>query len=255
MSAVSDSNLNSNSNSTSYSELAPRLVDSQQWTELPVDFLNKVRDVFSHQFEFESLKGSFFVSGRIFPKELLVRIGYLENGRLRQINFEASLDLKTDAPGQVLSKTEFESNSEDEFDVDLDSEDCEETDLDFVKASESATVSENDSSTMDQLYVCIDALGSLMEEYFQLEEGEDIDVPINWRGYEIEGQMIYLRHSTINTQLEAEADRILGLSEKQLFHETAASEDALKLAEIDSELALEVQKAIRKGLYNPVSQD
>lgn len=204
---------------------SPRLVTSRQWTELPEVFLSKVSHVFRNQFKFEITKGEFLVDGRIYPEELIVRIGYLENGRLKQINFEASMDIHP------------ASKSANHLDLGADTKSDEDTEI------------EAESKIMDLLYACIDALGSLLEEYFQLGDEEDLDVPNQWRAYEIEGQTIYLQHSTINTKLEAEADRLLGIEEKQLFHEESVSEDALKNAEIDAELAFEIQKMIRSGNY------
>jgi hypothetical protein len=194
----------------------PRLASSRQWADLPSDFISKVQEVFAQQFELESLKGEFFVEGRIFPAEIIVRLGYLENGRLKQINFEASMDLP---------------NAE-------------------VNADKLADRSDNnsvESKTMSLLYVCIDAVGSLVEEYFDLAEDEEIDVPLSWRPYDFEGEIVYLKHSTYNSRLEEESDKLLGLSDKNLFNEDLASEDALQRAEVDSELALAVQREIRLG--------
>jgi hypothetical protein len=186
--------------------LLPRLVSSRHWTDLPADFRKKVEQVFAEQFEYESTKGEFLVDGRIYNEEIILRIGYLEKGRLRQINFEASIDIPK------------------------------------AKKEDDSTI-----KTMDLLYTCIDALGSLMEDYFDLDEEEELDVPLHWRPYEFEDQTVYLQHSTVNTTLEAEADRLLGVGNAQLFNEDLGDEDALAKAEIDPELAFMVQKAIREG--------
>lgn len=201
--------------STNPDSLTPRLVTSRHWTDLPADFRKKVEEVFAEQFDLEAQQGEFLVDGRIYNEEMLVRIGYLEHGRLRQINFEASID---------LPKRKAKDQDEEEG-----------------KASES------ESKIMESLYICIDALGSLMEEYFELGEDEELDIPLHWRPFEFEEETIYLQHSTVNTRLEDEADRILGVGDRRLFNEETEDEDALNKADVDSELALAVQKAIREG--------
>ncbi len=187
--------------------LLPRLATSTKSTLVPPEFLAKVIGVFEKQFEVE---GEFIADGAIFPQELVLRVGYLEPGRLKQINFEASMD---------VTKS-----------VSTDGAD----------------------STMDRLFTLIDVLGSLMEEYFHADRDETtMDVPLYWKQYEFEGETVYLQHSTVNTRLEEEADRILGLIADGLVKEAKASEDALANAEIDSELAFDVQKEIRAGRYKP----
>ena len=203
----------------------PRHITSRQWTALPTDFVAKVEEVFARQFELESMNGEFFVEGRIFPEEIIVRVGYLEKGRIKQINFEASIDLPKSA-----------ANTGESADL---------SDQPVPGSSDSSDTSE--SKTMALLYVCIDALGSLMEEYLDLGEDEEIDVPLTWQPYDFEGETVYLKHSTLNSRLEEEADRLLGLHDKNLFNEELTSEDALQKAEVDSELAIAVQKAIRSG--------
>jgi hypothetical protein len=106
------------------------------------------------------------------------------------------------------------------------------------------------------LFSCIDILGSLMEEYF--EGGADIDkvdVPLHWKGYEFEGETIYLQYSTVNTKLEEEANRLLGLIGDALVNERNTDEDAMTAAQVDSDLAFEIQKAIRNGTYRPEGAD
>ena len=191
--------------------ITPRLPSSNTWTELPKEFTEKVKTIFVNQFKVEGGYGEFLIEGRIYPDEVVVRAGFIEKGRLKQANFEASMDR--------------------------------------VKTPE--------DKTMDALYSAIDALGGLMEEFFELDGGEDgteeLDVPLNWQPYDFEGETVYLQQSTVNSRLEAEADRILGLLEKSLVQEENQSEDALARAEIDSELAEEVQKLIREGKH-PLQQ-
>jgi hypothetical protein len=72
--------------------MIPRLPSSKKWTALPAELCEQVRGVFTESFSQEAKNGQFFIDGRIYSQELLVRVGYLENGRIRQANFEVSLD-------------------------------------------------------------------------------------------------------------------------------------------------------------------
>ena len=109
---------------------------------------------------------------------------------------------------------------------------------------------------MDRLFSCIDILGSLMEEYFASEADIDqVDIPLHWKCYAFEGEKIYLQYSTINTKLEEEANRLLGLLGDSLVNERTADEDAMAAAQVDSDLAFEIQKAIREGTYRPEGSD
>lgn len=181
----------------------PRLPTSIKWTELPSEFANKVRKVFADNFKTEAAAGRFIVEGRIYPEEIVIRIGYLENGRLKQVNFEAS-----------------------------------------------SAYSKEKANSFDKLYLCVDAIASMMEEAFASETDEDLDFPLHWREYDFEGQPVFLQHSTVNSELEAEADRILGESSEGLLKEMIIddeSKDAMDAAVVDTDLAKEIQKRIRAG--------
>lgn len=198
------------------SDLTPRLSTSKTWTDLPLEFTDKVIEVFKGQFEAEAARGEFLVEGRVYPDEIIVRVGYLESGRLKQFNIEASMDRPK------------------------------------AKADEGA----NDNgklSTMERLYTCIDAVGSVMEDYFDMDEEDELEIPLRWKEFKFDGEAIFLQQSSVNTKLEEEADRILGLLEKNLVMEAPSSEDALGNAEIDNELAFDIQKAIRSGNYKTPS--
>lgn len=204
----------------------PRLPSSLKSTELPAEFLTKVTKVFTDQFPRETAAGEFIVDGRVYPEEIVMRAGYLESGRLRQINFEVSVDLPKHDP--AAASASLEDGGEEET---------------------------AESKTMTRIYLAIDALGSLMEEYFQEGSEEEMDLPLRWREMDFEGEQIYLQHSTINTRLEEEADRILRMaglsadSDAGMIEEGYASEDALGNAEVDTDLAMDVQRAIRDGKY------
>ncbi|MCC6277409.1 MAG: hypothetical protein IT289_05790 [Oligoflexia bacterium] len=60
---------------------------------------------------------------------------------------------------------------------------------------------------MTHLNRALDALGSLISEYFSAEG--DIEVPKEWHPFEFEGAPVYLKVSSDNSDLEQAADRFL----------------------------------------------
>ena len=153
----------------------PRLNSSTQWTSLPAELLTQIRDVLDQAFE-EWLKkqpGQFVTEGRIYANELLFRIGYVEQGRLVQANFEVSLD------------------------------------FDAIK-----------QNALEQIHFAVDCAGSLLQEY--LDHDQDLHaLPRQWQKQTIENRPVFVRFSTENTALEAEADRLLGLKSDSLVQEDA----------------------------------
>lgn len=193
----------------------PRVSTQKTWTTLPREFREKAAQVFARNFRKESVKGDFLIEGRIYPSEIILRAGYTEKDRLKQTNFEVSIDLTKDQHSDQAA----------------------------------------DKTTMDQLFLGIDVLGSVFETHFEHlneEESDDVEYPFNWEEFEFDDHKVFLRFSTVNTRLEDEADRILGQSAPGLFNEDAeTSTDAMTRAEIDSDLAKDVSQAIRDGRYKP----
>lgn len=191
----------------------PRNPSSQKWTDLPAEFRQKAAQVFAQNFTEESQQGEFLIDGRIYPSEIVVRAGFREPGRLKQTNFEVSIDHRAD------------------------------------------------QSAMEKLFLGIDVLGTVFETHFEHlreDEVDDVEYPVNWEEFDFEDSKVFLRFSTVNTTLEDEADRILGLSqaageEAALLHEVPEAEptDALARAVIDTDLAHDVSQAIRSGEYRP----
>src|SRR5665213_2667718 len=72
--------------------MIPRLKTSLKWTALPAELCTQIREVFEENFGDAVKNGKIVISGQIYPNELCFRAGYLENGRLRQANFEVSMD-------------------------------------------------------------------------------------------------------------------------------------------------------------------
>ncbi len=169
----------------------PRLSSSKTWTQFPEEFLEQVQGLVAETFEEYLIDGaSLHLEGRIYSEEILFRLGIKIEGQLKQNNFEISAQYKAE--------------------------------------------SQNAKKIMHH---CIEAAASMMVEYFDWYQSQsneetasdDIDFPRQWSEFHFEGTPLFFQYSTVNTDLEAEADRILGLSDKELV-QTLKSEDALDFA-------------------------
>lgn len=74
----------------------------QKWTEIPKDFIKQITQALEGTFADETKSGRFIVEGRFYPSEILLRMGYLEKGRIRQANFEMSADYNSGAEAKAL---------------------------------------------------------------------------------------------------------------------------------------------------------
>jgi hypothetical protein len=79
--------------------MKPRLKSSTRWTPLPPDVIDQIRSLFKENFQNELLNSEVFVEGQIYPKEICLRVGFLEKGRLAQHNFEVSMDYQMNSSG------------------------------------------------------------------------------------------------------------------------------------------------------------
>lgn len=188
--------------------MTPRNPTSKNWTALPQEFCQKAASVLTQNFTAEGEHGEFFVDGRIYPSEIIMRAGFIEKDRLKQTNFEVSMEHAPSEPA------------------------------------------------MEKLFLGVDVLGSVFEthfEYLREEEIDDVEYPVNWEEFDFDDTKVFLRFSTVNTRLEAEANKLLGLDANQeLFVEDRdVTADALEHAMIDTELAESTSKAIRDGTYHP----
>lgn len=161
--------------------MKPRLPTSKKWTDFPAEYISQIRDVFTKGFEVQLQDCELFVEGRIYPQEILLRVGVLEPGRLAQANFEVSISYSAEKQDAI-----------------------------------------------DRIYNCIDAAAGMMSEYFESDGGAEF--PREWKEFDFDNQVLYLRFSTVNTRLEAQADALLGEEAAALVHEDE-SLDALDLAD------------------------
>ena len=159
--------------------LKPRLSISKKWTAFPKDILVQMEQAFNEAFPGRFDEAKLILDGRIYPTEILLRVGYLEQGRLTQNNFEVSVEY-----------------------------------------------SRGQDDAVDGIHKVVDAAASMMNEYFE-SEGE-VDFPREWKNFDFDGRILWARYSTENTELESEADRLLGLADDSLVREEQESEDALE---------------------------
>lgn len=170
--------------------MIPRLKSSKKWTSFPKEYADQILSVFKENFAQYLDNAELLIEGRIYAEEIMLRVGYLEEGRLAQANFEISMNY-----------------------------------------------SQEQQDAVTRIHNCVDAAGSMMMEYLE-NEGE-VDFPYSWKEVPFQGKKIYLKFSTENTNLEAEANRLLGLAEDELLHEDVSEEDedALTRAELSEELS------------------
>lgn len=76
--------------------MTPRLPSSKKWTTFPPDYIEQIKDIFEQTFREYLQQTEVIVEGRIYGEEILLRIGLLKKGHLRQDNFEASISYKAD---------------------------------------------------------------------------------------------------------------------------------------------------------------
>lgn len=168
----------------------PRYKISQKWTPFPPEFSEQIRSVFVQNFEKQLGKTmSLSVDGRIYQKEITLRIGLHSKGELKHFNFEASVDLPPNPAN-------------------------------------------DENKIFETISVAVDALASLVAEYF--ENDQDIELPYTWTESTFEGKKVWVQHSTENPDLEAEANKLLGLADDDGVLKNAddeKSEDVLDATE------------------------
>ncbi|MDZ4661444.1 MAG: hypothetical protein SGJ18_07460 [Pseudomonadota bacterium] len=141
--------------------MEPRRKSSIKWVALPKEYCQVVREIFESSYS-EKIQGSeLIVEGRIYREEIIVRVGYLPRGSIRQSNFEASVDFN-------LQK----------------------------------------ENALEMLNIMIDPIGTLFESFLDAKETE---FPKLWQKQIYKEKAIYILYSAVNSRLEEEADRILGL--------------------------------------------
>ncbi len=163
----------------------PRKKESKKWSPIPTEFANQIKTVFEQNFGNYLNDKSIQVQGRIFPSEIVLRVGLHRKGELRHSNFEVSLDHSAAA-----------------------------------------------QDTIAKIHLAVDAIGSLMIEFFEADEAADL--PYLWREVPFEKEQVWLQFTTENPDLEEEANKILGVKPDSLINEDEMSEeDAAEMEKLD----------------------
>lgn len=144
--------------------MQPRLKTSKKWTPLPKELMQQIQSVFSQGFQQYTKGGKVEAGGRIYPEEILIRVGYRAPGALRQNNWEISLAYRKDK-----------------------------------------------DNVLKLLHLAVDAIGALFEQSFTAEN--DHDFPRIWEQVDFEGRPLFVQYTTDNSELEAQANRLLGQDE------------------------------------------
>jgi hypothetical protein len=98
--------------------MKPRLLSSKKWTPLPKAFITQIEQVFNDAFAAKLATGQLIVEGSIYPEEIVLRVGFIENGRLQQDNFEISIDYsqkKQDAVDRIHNCIDAAASMMNEF--------------------------------------------------------------------------------------------------------------------------------------------
>lgn len=162
----------------------PRLKTSKKWTAFPKEYLAQIEEVFSQGFKSQLAGSKLVIEGRIYSEEVLLRVGVLQKGRLKQANFEVSMN--------------YSAKKQD---------------------------------AVDRIHNCIDAAASMMNDYFEAEKNdEEVDFPLTWQEFEFEKNPLFLQFTTVNSDLEAEANALLGAEAEDMVVEEK-TEDALDVAD------------------------
>lgn len=72
-------------------------------------------------------------------------------------------------------------------------------------------------NAIEKIYTCIDAVAMLMTSFF--EGAPSSDFPNTWKQFEFENKSLFFQFSTINTDLESQADQLLGEDKDSLVQE------------------------------------
>src|SRR4051812_22287578 len=72
-----------------------------------------------------------------------------------------------------------------------------------------ASIDHASKDVFAKLGITIDAIAGMMDQY--LESGETMELPLEWKQYDFDKTKVYLRTSGRNTNLESEANKILGV--------------------------------------------
>ncbi|MEQ1666193.1 MAG: hypothetical protein ABL927_12545 [Bdellovibrionales bacterium] len=177
--------------------MTPRLSSSKKWTAIPPELCDQIKEVFAENFSNLAKIGNIIVEGRIYTEEMVLRVGFLEKGRLMQANFEVSID--------------------------------------FNSAKQNA---------LKFIHFMVDCAASMVQEFesagmdadMSIEEGSE-SLPREWSSIKFEKQVAFVKFTTENSELEAAANKLLGIAKDDLVIEEPEIDldDEDLIADLDDE--------------------
>jgi|GEM_PF-1553232 len=163
--------------------MQPRLPNSQKWTPFPKEYLEQVRSVMEESFKKYLEKGQFIIDGRIYREEIVLRLGFLEKGRLKQSNFEASMQYSYEQDNALQSLS-----------VCLDC--CASLLWEFLEKMHSESAIPNSDPSA--------------EDFIEVSLEDELNLPYTWTQIEFDDKKLHIQYTTTNTSLESAADALLG---------------------------------------------
>ncbi|MCB0407607.1 MAG: hypothetical protein KDD34_05335 [Bdellovibrionales bacterium] len=83
------------------------------------------------------------------------------------------------------------------------------------------------------IYLMIDVAATMLDELFMAEN--DHDFPRIWQEFDVENKKVYLQYTSTNSELEAQADKLLGISNEDLVNQ----DDEELVEELKNQLGLD----------------
>lgn len=89
----------------------------------------------------------------------------------------------------------------------------------------------NKDSAQNCINDCVDMAASLMATHIEmskddsLSDNEENELPRIWKEFSLNNRKVFAQYSTINSDLEAQANQLLGLDQDDLVHEDGDEEE------------------------------
>ncbi|MGE4130005.1 MAG: hypothetical protein AB7F86_00115 [Bdellovibrionales bacterium] len=76
--------------------MQPRLTNSRKWTAIPRELVTQIQQLFKQNFQAQLGDSKVYVDGRIYPSEILMKVGYQPPGqKLKQCHWMISITYTT----------------------------------------------------------------------------------------------------------------------------------------------------------------
>jgi hypothetical protein len=86
-----------------------------------------------------------------------------------------------------------------------------------------ASIDHQGSDVFQRMGICVDALSSMMEHYFKTGDKEEL--PVYWTEFDVGKDKVFLQISARNTELENEANRLLGEDPNDALYKVHGPDD------------------------------